>query len=213
MAEDNEISEDLLDGIDLISTLENSTKAPEEEVEVVVLDHEGDVILQAGTKELHVSSKILTLASEFFKTMFKPNFREGSTPRSPANPLRVPLPDDDPEALHMILSIIHFSLTKDAKPKSIDHLLNAAILCDKYDMMKKMENHFLMWLPSFYGKDMGESTLWKLLRITLLMYHESEFAKVTKQLSLTLTNSTSKQASHLGIPRNVEGLSPMKHFD
>ncbi len=45
----------------------------------IVLDSSGDVILKLGTISLHVSSKVLSVASPVFLAMFGPHFQEGET--------------------------------------------------------------------------------------------------------------------------------------
>lgn len=84
-----------------------------------------------GEIRVQCSSKHLSLASEVFKAMLSQNFKEGVVLRSKRT-LKLPLPDDDPGALLILLNIIH-GQTKEV-PREVDlHMLaRIAILVDKY---------------------------------------------------------------------------------
>ena len=69
-------------------------------------DIQGDVTLIAQKYEILVSSLVLSTASCVFKAMFRPNFREGMD-LAENRSCRVPLPDDDPDALVQFCAILH----------------------------------------------------------------------------------------------------------
>ena len=60
--------------------------------------------------------------------------------------MEVPLGDNDPEALAVILRIVHHQ--HDWAPTSLDEdrLYQVAILCDKYDIRRALETWLDIWL-------------------------------------------------------------------
>lgn len=171
-----------------------------------ILDPDGDVVIQIGTREFLVSSKILILASSVFKAMLKSRFREG-IPRSAQDPLYLPLPDDDPEALNLIVKILHFLANAEDESPTVDQLFTLASLCDKYDLMAVMRCYLLRWLQSLRIELQDLSSLWKMSAIAMLMADHEEFAKVTKELALTITEVRSEDISELGLPGQIQGWS------
>lgn len=137
--------------------------------------------------------------------MLKSPFREGSTTRSVQNPLHLPLPEDDPEAFTIILRILHFLPGKKDGLPSVDQLLSIAKLCDKYDLVAKMQSNVVQWLHLLHEKEDDVSSLQKLCGVTMLMALETEFARVTRKLTLTTTDVTSKGLVELGLPCRIEG--------
>ena len=96
-----------------------------------VIDGEGDVLLRSGAKEFQVSSKVLTLASSYFDTMFKSEFAEGHALRNSNIPLPLTIFNDDPKALTVLLHTIHFSRKRRYLELDIDTQFNVAVLSDK----------------------------------------------------------------------------------
>ena len=88
---------------------DRSCEPPDQVIDRGIIDDDGDVLVQTSSKELLVSSKILALASPVFKAMFSSKFLEGSTIRSVQNPLKLPLPYDNPDALAVLFHTLHFS--------------------------------------------------------------------------------------------------------
>jgi len=88
--------------------------------------------------EVRVSSKHLVLASQVFRVMLEGSFLEGR--KSDAQELkRVPLPDDDADAMLLLLSIVH-GLTRRVPRRIKNHLfLNVVILIDKYQLNEATE--------------------------------------------------------------------------
>lgn len=93
-----------------------------------VLDPSGDLRLSTDAQDFVVSSKVMCLASPFWQAMFDP---QGPWAKQSLGILT--LPEDDPNALSIILRIAHlkFSDLPDAIVIYQD-LLQLAVLCDKY---------------------------------------------------------------------------------
>lgn len=118
-----------------------------------VLDSEGDVVLAVKKPDSDdqnmflVSSKVLSLASPVFEKMFSPKFLEGEQVRRGERLCNV-LGDDDPEAMQIILRILHhcrhdrpFQLKEPLK------LATVAIHCDKYDCSNPLD----VWIRGWMG--------------------------------------------------------------
>jgi hypothetical protein len=95
-----------------------------------------------GQRIYNVQSLVMTMTSPVWKAMFNPGrFLEGN-PDVP-----VEFPDDDPDALLILLRIIHFqnSLVPKELP-SFDSLVKIAELCDKYDTVNVVRPHLESWM-------------------------------------------------------------------
>ena len=81
---------------------------------------------------LIVSSAVMRIASPVWRTMFDPQGHFMESQRS-SSPREIHFPDDDADALLIVLYIAHLQFGK--LPEALDYqeLLNLAIICDKYD--------------------------------------------------------------------------------
>ena len=123
--------------------------ASSEQPEHFVADPEGDVRFIIGnsefTKVLRVSSKVLSLASPVFKALFSPKFSEGTALSISQAVPEIRLPDDDPEAMQLILHILHHGKNAPGILR-IELLEKVAVLCDKYDIVKIFAAWSDLWL-------------------------------------------------------------------
>lgn len=92
-------------------------------------------------KTFVVSTKVLCLASPVWKTMFDPkgpwNIQPGEEGFS--------MPEDDPNALLILLDAAHLNFDRIPSVVSFDLLLQVLILCDKYDVMRLLRP----WIPGW----------------------------------------------------------------
>lgn len=114
--------------------------------ERIIIDNRGDVLVEAGSKRILVSSKILSMASSVFDAMLNSRFAEGVATRSAADPLNLPVPEDDPEALEVLLHVLYFSCKRTYPELDIDTQLNVARLTDKYDCCTTVHGDGGRWL-------------------------------------------------------------------
>ena len=83
-------------------------------------------------------SVILSHASDVFKTLLQPGFKEGNQERSSKNPLSLDLPEDDGMTMETLVKVLHFcptqSTSEGESTKNIvpSDLVKLAILTDKY---------------------------------------------------------------------------------
>ncbi|KAK3652904.1 hypothetical protein LTR56_004852 [Elasticomyces elasticus] len=115
-----------------------SPSQEDEEAKKIILADEGDVIiLLLDRAEIRVSSAILSQASPVFKKMLGPHLLEGQGPRSSEQPKEIKLHDDEPNALEMLLKLVHFHDVEDVAVTP-SGLLGLAVLADKYDCAKSL---------------------------------------------------------------------------
>ncbi len=87
---------------------------------------------------VRVSSKHLILASPVFKRILQPSFKEGQEVSSQGY-IELPLPDDDPAPLLILLHLIHGRIRKVPRTVDLGMLTNLAILVDKYELLETTE--------------------------------------------------------------------------
>jgi hypothetical protein len=103
---------------------------------IIVLHDGGDAILVIGSdtasqQPVMISKTTMTMASPVWKAMFERHWRENEA-------TEIPLPDDDVEAMLLVLRIAHLRFHELPKKNALtlDALLNLAVICDKYDLVK-----------------------------------------------------------------------------
>jgi len=142
-------------------------------------DPNGDMILVVGpedvVKQIRVATKVLSLASPVFAVMFGPQWAEGQA-LSFTNPSNVRLPNDDPDAMQCMLSVLHHR--RDLTQKlPLPVFKKVALLCDKYDCssalspwaqdpLRELHSQYghqyeALWLSYVFG---SAHTFWKATR-------------------------------------------------
>ncbi|KAF2495659.1 hypothetical protein BU16DRAFT_527437 [Lophium mytilinum] len=119
-----------------------SASNSEKVAESIILDDDGDVTLIVGnlSTKIRVSSQVLRLASPVWKAMFSDRFAESQASE-------VEFPDDDEEALLVVLRVahLHFLQLPPATPMPFHRLLDLAVICDKYDTVKIVRPFITAW--------------------------------------------------------------------
>jgi hypothetical protein len=97
---------------------------------------DGDVILIVGAERwrLRVYSLFLKNALNVFKAMLGPHFAEGQS-LGGTDPAEISLPEDDPEALSIVLNVVHGR--NESVPESLDgrQIPRVAVAADKFDLV------------------------------------------------------------------------------
>jgi len=164
----------------------------------VTVDTEGDVILvvtgkeEAGqARDFLASSKILKLASPVFAKMFAPCFREGAALQSSAETCpTVQLKEDDPEAMELLLRLLHFDTGKvpETAPP-LDTLAKLAILSDKYDCNRALKPWIALWVRNVDNiEDLDQHSLGKLV-LTAYLFRSSHFEDISADVITQLTTN------------------------
>jgi hypothetical protein len=173
-----------------------------------MIDRDGDVLVHSGNRKLLVSSKVLGLASPVFYTMLNSDFREGNSGRSSQHPLKLPLPDDDPDALAGLFHAWHFSALGDQLHQSIDRQLEIVILADKYNCALSIQALGKCWLLIARSEIYKAPELWQLCTIAFLLNLADEFSIFTASLIKLLSAEDLETVElHEMLPYTVRGTS------
>nr|OQO26582.1 hypothetical protein B0A51_06773 [Rachicladosporium sp. CCFEE 5018] len=114
----------------------------------IALSSTGDVVLVLQDQtELTVSAGFLTHVSTTFSALLGGRFAEGQQPRSAQDPTRISLPDDDPQSMIDLCSLLHFRPLTDFSiicPTALDasfvcRFLGLATVADKYDSVTVLQ--------------------------------------------------------------------------
>jgi hypothetical protein len=139
------------------------------DVEMVIIDIDGNVILDVGgstdggSKHIRVSSEILRRASPTFSAMLSPRFREGVNLRSEL----VRLPEDDPDSIVFLFNIIYGRVDPALEQVDFETLRKLAIVSDKYFCGRAISE----WTASCFDRLIGETTTSsRLVNAVLLTY-------------------------------------------
>lgn len=100
--------------------------------------------IQLLRSEILVSSKHMSFASPVFKAMLTGDFREAVELREKGR-TEIPLPDDDADAMIMLVKVIHGRLTSVSKYPDLILLTKIAILVDKYQCHESIEFAVNVW--------------------------------------------------------------------
>ena len=134
--------------------------------------------------EVQVSSRHLALASQFFRAMFDGNFAERIEPGDVLK--RVPLPDDDANAMVILLHIIHGQLRQAPKTVPMRTFVAIGVLVDKYGLHEVSEIFTTRWFDALWSKAEFQSSsgLVNWIFLSWIFKRAMEFAKVTKHAIL-----------------------------
>lgn len=129
---------------------------------------------------MQVSSKHMMLASPVFKAMLTHSFQEGTTLHE-AGHVEVPLPDEDPVVITMILDIIHGRGRRLPRVVPLKMLALLAATVDKYQLQDPVAVFSDIWIKNaandIKGQDQEGLFLW--LSITWVFQDAERFHKVT----------------------------------
>jgi len=99
----------------------------------------------SGVK-IRVSSRHLILASRYFSNMFESEWKEGKTLRA-AKFIKMEVEDVDPDALVIVMNIIHGKTRSVPKTVDLEMLAKIAVIVDLYECAEAAEVFTDMWLP------------------------------------------------------------------
>lgn len=134
----------------------DAADAADKGYETIQLHQNGNAILvvrESSTspgKKFTVSSDTLSLASPYFKTMFNSSFKEGVETSGGLCP-EIRLEEDDPEAMEILLSLLHFNIQAkytELEPRMITMVAQKS---DKYECNRAMTPWTFKWLGNVGG--------------------------------------------------------------
>ncbi|CAI6092831.1 unnamed protein product [Clonostachys chloroleuca] len=158
------------------------------------------------TRDLVVSSKVLSIASPVFKAMFCGEFSEGArlaARHEPSPPFQLPLPDDDGDAMLLLCKLLHFATDDVPDLPGLDLLAKLAEVCDKYQctsVLRHCGNCWARnWLCEFETEAPGLEDLCYLFLFTYIADLAAEFAEVAWILLLQHRGPLTGTESQIGI--------------
>lgn len=162
---------------DVVFLLDSRNESSRPPTSVIVIDDASSLDNGSQSKDLYVqdirirvSSAHLKLVSSVFKSLLSGNLREGSALRSYGY-VEIPLPEDPPQALLILLSIIHSAWEYMPRQINVDLLLRIVVLADKYDMSKILKQFSREWVrrarppTSWDYRNRDWLTIFKILQI------------------------------------------------
>ena len=168
----------------------------------IYLDSSGDLRLlvkDSGDEwtTLIVSSSAMRLASPVWRAMLNPksHFKE-------AEKQEVEFPDDDLDALLIILRVAHLKFRDLPESVSFEGLVNLAVVCDKYDTVGLVRKWIPGWLAPWY-KEICSPGYEEWLSIAWTFGKFATFQKVTRQLIESCDIDKAGRLCHLGKPFTV----------
>ena len=160
---------------------------------------------------IRVSSRHLILASPIFRAMLSRSFSESHTLRTTGT-LTLPLPDDSPAALLIVLNIIHGHTRAVPRILDMETLVEVGVLVDKYELLEALEIVGEMWITRL-AKERGglptamEDNIMSWVWVTWVFQRGDEFQHVTRVVERE--SSGEIQADHLPIPASIIGQSSL----
>jgi hypothetical protein len=127
----------------------------------IYFDRQGDVRLEVDGTILVVSSKTMSLISDPWNAMLGPTSSFSEALSKHSKPIL--LPEDDIEALTIILHIAHLQFDKVPLQLEFDQLLSIAVLTDKYQATQIVRPWLSNWvngLKHLVDEDGYEEWLW-----------------------------------------------------
>jgi hypothetical protein len=171
----------------------------------------GDVLFELSdadhTVRLLVFSKILSLVSPVFATMFASKFKEGLHDNAPSDaPPIVALPEDDAEAFTLFCKLSHHQTEGVPTRPSTVCLEKFAVICDKYDCVDVFSHAGSAWLQARLPLSGTEDRI-KLLNAAFLL--NAPDAAVSWEILMVHKGSFFRTARTAGSDRNTGALSGM----
>lgn len=159
----------------------------------ILFDPDGDLRLEVGAKinpeeqlECIVCSKTLSRATSVFKNMLYGPFRESRASSSAALSTQnwvVELPEDNPQAMKILLGSMHSQYEHVPTALSLTELYQVLLVCDKYDTIRMIRPWAQLWfLPHTpLAKSTGNEIL---MWIAWELGSENVFREVAARLCL-----------------------------
>ncbi|CAD6448668.1 a3938c3d-7df9-4018-8993-d9c3dc00e44b [Sclerotinia trifoliorum] len=154
-----------------------------------------------------VSSKHMSLASPVFKAMLQGGFREGIELKTTGK-VEVPLPDDDPAAMRILINIIHGRMNSVPLNIDLELFTQMAILADKYQCTEVVRPFPSIWTNGLTtGWTTSSTSIACWLCIAWHFELDSEFLRATQLIqgegTCSLEETISARESNLPIPELV----------
>ncbi|EXF85448.1 hypothetical protein CFIO01_12356 [Colletotrichum fioriniae PJ7] len=156
-------------------------------------------------KKFLVSSHILKVASKSFNSLLASQFEEGAKTQPDSKP-DILLHHDNPDAMEIILSILHYKHRDEWYNLSAKMIADLAVHLDKYDCSASLRLWVNHWLINFGQVEHGD--VGYLLAATAYLGESAKFQKMTRSAILYLPmnfdfNAWSEDEVVSALPDNV----------
>ena len=123
-------------------------------VDVKVFDPRGDLRLVVGADQVvfQVCSRTLARSSPYWDTLLYGPFLEGKAQQK-GDTWEIPLPEERPEELRIILSVVHGKFDNLPEAMACSELFKLTVLADKYDVVRSLKPFWGDWVMPVYGKN------------------------------------------------------------
>ncbi|KAF8543795.1 hypothetical protein BDD12DRAFT_801748 [Trichophaea hybrida] len=187
------------------------------DVTETIIVPDGDTILHvtsgAESARYLVCSHVLCTSSIVFRKMLgkSSNFAEAVALReSRAEPVFVSL-EDDPAVMGIILRVVHFLHKQVPRTLSVDQLVQAAIICDKYGLYEALQLISETWTKAVSWRSANHPEDW--LLISWVFGPEAIFTSTSRALILSglldpngdLVFGEYKGSLHECVPSSISG--------
>lgn len=155
---------------------------------------------EVAVVRMRVSSSHLILVSPFFRRLLKGPFAE-SNALSSAGTAEITLPEDDSQALHVLLNIIHGHTKKVPRAVNIGMLTQIAVLIDKYCLHEVAEVFTDMWFDKL-REDIPQSFTEELMPWLCISWvlRKPKFFKDTTKIAMQESEGHLEGATKISLP-------------
>ena len=166
----------------------------EHAVDMDDLAPDGNVIIEYGEYKKRVASVVLYFAG-YFEGMLKPGgFQESQHARSKENPLLLKLEDEVPEAVMLLLQILHHSKKSRIYHPSCEDIANLAVLAKKFLAVHCVQAQCLSWINNHSMAQCDATELYRLAKAAYDLGLEEAFSQVTVELVRWYNDEELKQS-------------------
>ncbi|TGO56309.1 hypothetical protein BCON_0079g00030 [Botryotinia convoluta] len=200
-----------------------SVKTPDDEIcresqmtQSVEVEPSEDEPIPIYNDSILVSSKHMSLASPVFKAMLQGGFQEAITLKETGK-LEVPLPDDDPAAMKILIDAIHGRMKSVPLKIELELLTQLAILVDKYQCPEVLLPYPVIWKNKLQDWTDSSSDIARWLCIAWQFELDDEFLRATKwiqeQGTCDLETTMATMKYNLPIPKQVTDKMEMRRLE
>ena len=147
---------------------------------------QGDVVfVTPDDHRFLVHSIFLRNSSKVWEAMLSGRFAEGID-LCPNSPKDILIGDDDTDALHKVLLLVHMNYKNLVKTVSVKTLYNVAVIVDKYDCADALSLPLQAWFAPYIGPtadDLGFFDVGYLVAASAVTNHPVAFADLTRRLA------------------------------
>ncbi|KAK1994830.1 hypothetical protein LX36DRAFT_683428 [Colletotrichum falcatum] len=139
---------------------------------------------EKSRKKFLISSQVLSIVSRYFNALFNGNFQEGIKTQDGSKP-NISLHDDSPDAMDVILSILHYSYNNEWYTMSAESFAVIVTHCDKYRCTPSLMPWMERWLANF-NRPVDLRDIGHLLVATSIIGESQAFQRISRLAVLQL---------------------------